>query len=86
MIAILFYLLLIVSKAENLTILGNEKLRENSYKLVEGERIVVLSNPTGIYDDSLLHIVDDMHLNKNINLLAIFSPEHGMILNALIPS
>lgn len=35
------------------------------------------SNPTGVYDDTLVHIVDDMHEVANLTLLAIFSPEHG---------
>ena len=39
-------------------ILGNTLLRENGYEILFNQRIGILSNPTGIYDDSLVHIVD----------------------------
>jgi uncharacterized protein YbbC (DUF1343 family) len=62
--------------------LGNEMLRENSYAFLQGHRVAVLSNPTGVYDDSLTHIVDDMYnyLQEHptqFDLVAILSPEHG---------
>lgn len=39
-------------------ILGNEVLRDSGYKQLQGHRVGILSNPTGIYMDTLEHIVD----------------------------
>ena len=68
-------------------ILGNTLLRENGYEILFNQRIGILSNPTGIYDDSLVHIVDAIYEYQMLHtssvssppfeLVAIFSPEHG---------
>ena len=52
-------------------------LRDSNYKILEGHRIGILTNPTGIFQDSFEHIVDNISSNKSINLIGIFSPEHG---------
>lgn len=65
--------------------LGNVILREFGYKALYNQRVAILSNPTGVFPDSLVHIVDDLHSmstssegrEKNISFVAIFSPEHG---------
>ncbi len=57
--------------------LGNKILRDSNYEQLKNERIAVLSNPTGIFSDTLEHIVDNMHNIPDLNLIAIFSPEHG---------
>jgi uncharacterized protein YbbC (DUF1343 family) len=76
-LATLLLLLSALTVRSSTVLLGNNKLRENRYSILQDERVAVLSNPTGIYDDTLIHVVDDMHGVKNLTLLAIFSPEHG---------
>jgi len=44
------------------------------YPLLEGKRVAVMSNHTGMVGDE--HLVD-MLVRDGINLVAIFSPEHG---------
>lgn len=65
-------------------LLGNTLLRENDFSLLSNHRIGVLSNPTGVFDDTLEHIVDAIHDYQHLydssppfELVAIFSPEHG---------
>jgi uncharacterized protein YbbC (DUF1343 family) len=57
--------------------LGNEILRNNNYDLLYGHRVAILTNPTGVYQDDLLHIVDVMVEEESLNIVAIFGPEHG---------
>ncbi|MET9776666.1 DUF1343 domain-containing protein [Streptomyces sp. NPDC006367] len=55
---------------------GFERLADDGYALLEGERIGVVTNPTGITRDAR-HIVDVMHADDRVNLTAVFGPEHG---------
>jgi uncharacterized protein YbbC (DUF1343 family) len=57
--------------------LGNEILRNNNYDVLLGHRVAILTNPTGVYQDNLLHIVDVLAIENSVNLIAIFGPEHG---------
>ena len=57
--------------------LGNVLLRKNNYEIIKDDRIMVLSNPTGIFSHNLVHIVDDMRFNSKIDIVGIFSAEHG---------
>lgn len=58
-------------------LLGNEVLRASNYQVLLGHRVAVLSNPTGVFQDSLTHIVDDMVQDVRLNIVCILSPEHG---------
>jgi uncharacterized protein YbbC (DUF1343 family) len=59
-------------------ILGNEVLRDSKYQgLREGARIGILTNPTGVFADTLEHIVDNMAGKSYLNVVCIFGPEHG---------
>ncbi|MFI6281468.1 exo-beta-N-acetylmuramidase NamZ domain-containing protein [Streptomyces sp. NPDC050988] len=55
---------------------GFERLAADGYALLEGERVGVVTNPTGITRD-VRHIVDVMHADDRVNLVAVFGPEHG---------
>jgi uncharacterized protein YbbC (DUF1343 family) len=57
--------------------LGNILLRNNNYEIIKDDRVMVLSNPTGVYSDNLVHIVDDMRFNSKVAIVGIFSAEHG---------
>mmetsp|Transcript_10895 Transcript_10895/g.20716 ORF Transcript_10895/g.20716 Transcript_10895/m.20716 type:complete len:415 (-) Transcript_10895:21-1265(-) len=58
-------------------VLGNMVLRNGGYQQLQGERIAVLSNPTGVFSDSFEHIVDAMHFNTSLQVQLILGPEHG---------
>ncbi|MBR3893196.1 MAG: DUF1343 domain-containing protein [Alistipes sp.] len=48
---------------------------ESYMPLVEGKRVAILANHTAMYS-SEVHIVDMMH-REGVNIVGIFSPEHG---------
>jgi len=43
---------------------------------LQGRRVAILSNPTGVIQDTLDHIVDDS-VASGVNVACILSPEHG---------
>ncbi|WP_225639069.1 exo-beta-N-acetylmuramidase NamZ family protein [Streptomyces solaniscabiei] len=55
---------------------GFERLADDGYALLEGERVGIVTNPTGITRD-VRHIVDVMRADGRVNLTAVFGPEHG---------
>ncbi|GGZ61792.1 exo-beta-N-acetylmuramidase NamZ family protein [Streptomyces bluensis] len=55
---------------------GFERLAADGYALLQGERVGVVTNPTGVTRD-VRHIVDVMHADDRVNLVAVFGPEHG---------
>ncbi|GEC06737.1 hypothetical protein SSP24_43920 [Streptomyces spinoverrucosus] len=55
---------------------GFERLAEDGYALLDGDRVGVVTNPTGVTRD-VRHIVDVMHADDRVNLTAVFGPEHG---------
>ncbi|MEU9295959.1 DUF1343 domain-containing protein [Streptomyces sp. NPDC048266] len=55
---------------------GFERLAADGYALLAGERVGVVTNPTGVTRDAR-HIVDVMHADAGVDLAAVFGPEHG---------
>jgi uncharacterized protein YbbC (DUF1343 family) len=55
---------------------GAQALAEDGWKVLAGQRVGVISNPTGILND-LSHIVDTMHASGQVDVVAVFGPEHG---------
>ncbi|MEV3937522.1 DUF1343 domain-containing protein [Glycomyces sp. NPDC049804] len=55
---------------------GIEVLAEDGFAALAGQRVGVVSNPTGVLPD-LSHEVDLMHASGNVDLVAVFGPEHG---------
>ncbi|MFD4373026.1 exo-beta-N-acetylmuramidase NamZ domain-containing protein [Streptomyces sp. NPDC058486] len=55
---------------------GFERLAADGYALLAGERVGVVTNPTGITADAR-HLVDVMHADERVDLVAVFGPEHG---------
>lgn len=55
---------------------GFERLSADGYRLLDGERVGVVTNPTGVTRD-VRHIVDVMHADDRVDLVAVFGPEHG---------
>ncbi len=58
-------------------ILGNEVLRKTAFSQLLGENVAVLTNPSGLFPDTLEHIVDHLHFNTNVTVSAILAAEHG---------
>jgi uncharacterized protein YbbC (DUF1343 family) len=67
---------------------GFDRLAADAYRLLEGERVGIVTNPTGITGGGtarsseaghagVRHIVDVMHADDRVKLTAVFGPEHG---------
>ena len=56
---------------------GIEVLREENFKLLEGKRVGLLTNPTGV-DSRLKSTIDILAEAPNVNLVALYAPEHGI--------
>jgi uncharacterized protein YbbC (DUF1343 family) len=55
---------------------GFERLAADGYALLDGQRVGIVTNPTGVTRD-VRHIVDVMHADRRVDLVAVFGPEHG---------
>lgn len=56
---------------------GIEVLRDNAFDVLQGKRIGLITNPTGI--DSKLNATPDILATADgVNLVAMFAPEHGI--------
>ncbi|MEH7332897.1 DUF1343 domain-containing protein [Neobacillus drentensis] len=57
--------------------LGVEVLLQDKIDLIKGKRVGLITNPTGV-DQKLNSIVDLLYNNPNVNLTALYGPEHGV--------
>ncbi|QTD97553.1 exo-beta-N-acetylmuramidase NamZ family protein [Streptomyces cyanogenus] len=55
---------------------GFERLAAAGYSVLGGQRVGIVTNPTGITTDAR-HVVDVMHQDPRVELTAVFGPEHG---------
>lgn len=81
---VVLWILFLVEVVSARTIVGLEKLKADSYNLLYGHRVAVLTNPTGIFPVNLVHVVDDLHsfaVNSDtagrLEFVMILGPEHG---------
>ncbi|KAJ1434306.1 hypothetical protein B484DRAFT_394092 [Ochromonadaceae sp. CCMP2298] len=58
-------------------VLGNEVLRDEDFKSLQGYRLAVLTNPTGVFADTMTLVVDALNEHPLVNIVAVLSPEHG---------
>lgn len=64
--------------AQKITIkTGIEVLKEQKFKILEGKRVGLITNPTGV-DNSMKSTIDILNEAPNVNLVALFAPEHGV--------
>lgn len=56
---------------------GIEVLLKDEKNVLSGKKVGLITNPTGI-DSKLTSIVDLLHDDPDINLTALFGPEHGV--------
>lgn len=57
--------------------LGVEVLLDNQKDLLEGKRVGLITNPTGV-DQELTSVVDLLNNDPEINLTTLYGPEHGV--------
>ena len=56
---------------------GIEVLRDQNFKMLEGKKVGLITNPTGV-DRALKSTIDILFEAKNVKLVALFGPEHGV--------
>lgn len=56
---------------------GVEVLRDNGFKELAGKKVGLITNPTGV-DNNLKSTIDILHDAPNVELVALFAPEHGV--------
>ena len=75
--ALLLLPLLLAMPAEAQVLVGLDVLKEQNYKPLEGKRVAILTNHTGLDKDGN-HLVELLHEAPNVNVVKLFSPEHGL--------
>ena len=71
----LFVFLSLAASAQVKT--GIEVLRERNFDILEGKRVGLVTNPTGV-DRNLKSTIDILDEADNVNLVCLFGPEHGV--------
>ena len=66
-----------MTKQSQNVLTGLEILQNFDFEQIAGKRVGVICNQTSVNRDSV-HIVDLLQKAKNVELVAIFSPEHGL--------
>ena len=56
---------------------GIEVLRDSSFKQLQGKRVGLITNPTGV-DNNLVSTIDILAKAPGVRLVALFAPEHGV--------
>ncbi len=56
---------------------GIEVLRDGGFEQLKGKRVGLLTNPTGV-DNKLKSTVDILHEAADVELVALYAPEHGV--------
>lgn len=56
---------------------GLDVLEEQNFQLLVGKRVGLCTNPTGV-DGQLRTTIDIFHEAPNVNLVALYGPEHGV--------
>lgn len=64
-------------KGNNKIELGVERLMKHEKRLLEGKRVGLITNPTGV-DSELNSVVDLLNNDPDIHLEALYGPEHGV--------
>lgn len=56
---------------------GVEVLQETNFAILKGKKVGLVTNPTGV-DSKLKSTVDILHQAPEVNLVALYGPEHGV--------
>lgn len=79
-IIVLFFLCTVFANtyAQKITIkTGIEVLKDQKFKILEGKRVGLITNPTGV-DNEMKSTIDILNEAPNVDLVALFAPEHGV--------
>jgi len=79
-IALMLYCMTITSSAfaRNIRVkTGIEVLKESNFKILQGKRVGLITNPTGV-DNNLKSTIDILHEAPGVQLVALYGPEHGV--------
>jgi len=75
---IFIFLLTIIIQSQTQKIkTGIEVLRESNFDILKGKRAGLITNPTGV-DSKLKSTIDILFEEKDVPLVALFEPEHGV--------
>jgi uncharacterized protein YbbC (DUF1343 family) len=74
---LLLFLISVVLSAQPKVKLGIDVLTENCFDILIGKRVGLITNHTGV-NSKLVSTLNIFKENSNINLRAVFSPEHGV--------
>ena len=56
---------------------GLEVLKESGFRILQGKRVGLITNPTGV-DNNLRSTIDILHEAPGVTLVALYGPEHGV--------
>lgn len=66
------------SNFDNVKVLpGIDVLAKRTFSILEGKRVGLITNQTGV-NNELKSTLDILHESPNVNLVALFGPEHGV--------
>ena len=57
--------------------LGVEVLRDGNFEILKGKKVGLITNPTGV-DSKLKSTVDILFESEEVELAALYGPEHGV--------
>jgi len=66
-----------VSQQQPEVLNGLDVLEQNQFAELEGKRVGLITNATGVNKD-LISNIDLLHQSENVQLVALFGPEHGV--------
>lgn len=75
--ALIFYLIIAAPLSGQAVETGLETLVRNNFDILKGKRVGLVTNPTGV-DSRLRSAVDILHNAPEVNLVALYGPEHGV--------
>ncbi|MBW8331274.1 MAG: DUF1343 domain-containing protein [Prolixibacteraceae bacterium] len=73
----LFSFLILNAFAASKVKTGIEVLRESNFKILQGKRVGLITNPTGV-DSQLKSTVDILNEAPGVKLVVLYGPEHGV--------
>jgi uncharacterized protein YbbC (DUF1343 family) len=56
---------------------GADRAHATGWDTLRGQKVGIITNPTGILTHSLRSIVDEMHEAGTVDIVGVFGPEHG---------
>ncbi|MFW5754742.1 MAG: exo-beta-N-acetylmuramidase NamZ domain-containing protein [Marinilabiliaceae bacterium] len=75
---LLFMIAMLVSSGLSAQVkTGIEMLRRQNFEVLEGKKVGLITNSTGV-DAQLKSTIDILHDAKNVDLKALYGPEHGV--------